>query len=105
MDISKTGMSVQTEKPFEMGQAITVRFFINSKQDELVLSGKMVRKEGRGRSQNYGVHFDPLSLERNRRFPASSIRKGAKREQEFLAGAKLAKRESILFFVLFVTLW
>jgi CheY-like chemotaxis protein len=61
-DLSKTGMSIQTEKTFEMGQAVTVRFFVNSKQDELVLNGKMVRKEGRGRSQAYGVHFDPLSL-------------------------------------------
>lgn len=63
-DLSKTGMSIQTEKAFEMGQAITVRFFVNSKQDELVLSGKMVRKEGRGRTQVYGVQFDPLSLEK-----------------------------------------
>lgn len=63
-DLSKTGMSVQMDKALEHGHAVIVRFFVNSKQDELVLGGKVVRKEGKGRSQIYGIHFDPLTLEK-----------------------------------------
>lgn len=60
-DLSTTGISIRTGQNCEKGQDVTVRFFIATNREELVLPGSIVRKESQGAEFSYGIHFGDMT--------------------------------------------
>lgn len=65
-DISKTGMQLDASKELPRDEEVTLRFFLKGEQNELVLKGKVVRKEMSGARFRYGIQFSSLSLTEKR---------------------------------------
>jgi c-di-GMP-binding flagellar brake protein YcgR len=65
-DISKTGMQLEVGSALQIGEEVTLRFFLKNDQEEMILNGKIVRGEQGENSFRYGIQFVSVSLAQKR---------------------------------------
>lgn len=66
-DLSKTGMQLDSQALLQISEQITLRFFLKGDQEEITVSGKVVRAEqAEHNAFRYGVQFVATSLPQKR---------------------------------------
>ncbi|UCF81214.1 MAG: response regulator [Acidobacteriota bacterium] len=72
VNISETGMLVETDKKFDLGTEVDLQFYVTSSREPIAVRGLLVRyqKKGFRRANAYGITFSELSEENRKKIRA-----------------------------------